>query len=110
MSSSRPHLTKAFVLKLLKNKYFIATTFILVWMLFLDSNNWIHQFNKYNKLQEMKAEKAYYKQKIKETREARKELMKNSESLERFAREEYFMKKPNEELYIITEPKKEGEN
>ncbi len=110
MSSFRPHFTRAILLNLLKNKYFIATTFILVWMLFLDRNNWIHQYNKYNKLQEMKAEKAYYKQKIKETREARKELMKNSESLERFAREEYFMKKPDEELYIITNPKKEAKN
>jgi cell division protein DivIC len=108
MSSFSAYVSKATVVKLLKNKYFIATIFILLWMLFLDRNNWIHQFNKYTKLQEMKAEKAYYKQKIKETREARKELMKNSESLERFAREEYFMKKPDEELYIITDHQKEA--
>lgn len=110
MRSFRALFSKAFILKLLKNKYFIATSFILIWMLFLDRNNWIHQLNKYNQLQEMKAEKAYYKQKIKETRKARKELMKDSESLERFAREEYFMKKPDEELYIISSPKKEAEN
>ena len=94
--------SRAHVLGFLKNKYFIATAIILTWMLFLDRNNLIHQFQKSMQLQELKAEKAYYKAKIKETRKARKELMKNKESLERYAREEYFMKKPDEELYIIT--------
>jgi cell division protein FtsB len=95
-------------LQLLQNKYLIATLAILIWMLFLDRNNLIHQVQKSMQLEELKAEKAYYKEKIQETREARRDLMKNSQSLERFAREEYFMKKPDEDVYIIVdEPKQE---
>lgn len=88
---------------MLKNKYFIATAAILIWMTFLDRNNLIHQVQKSVQLSELKSEKQYYKEKIKETQKARKNLMKNSESLERYAREQYFMKKPDEELYIVTE-------
>ena len=88
-------------LQILKNKYFIATFLILVWMTFLDSNNFIHRINKTMKLNELKAEKAYYLKKMKDAKAARKELMKSSESLERFAREQYFMKRKNEDLFIV---------
>ena len=88
-------------LPVIKNKYFIATILILVWMTFLDSNNFIHRINKSLKLRELQEEKVYYQRKMKETKEARRELMKSSESLERFAREKYFMKRKNEDLYVI---------
>ncbi len=90
-------------LQLLQNKYVIATVVILIWMLFLDRNNLIHQVQKSMQLEELKAEKAYYKEKIQETQKARQDLMKNRQSLEKFAREEYFMKKQDEDVYIIVE-------
>ncbi len=90
-------------LNILKNKYFIVTAIVLVWMTFFDSNNFIHIVNKTVKLQALKKEKNYYLEKMKETKKARRELMKNGESLERFAREKYFMKKPNEDLYVVIE-------
>jgi cell division protein FtsB len=94
-------------LQLLQNKYVIATVVILIWMLFLDRNNLIHQVQKSMQLEELKAEKAYYKKKIQETQKARQDLMKNRQSLEKFAREEYFMKKPDEDVYIIVEDENE---
>lgn len=105
MKTFNSYFTSTALLKLLRNKYFIATAILVVWMSFLDRNNFVHLFRKSRQLQELKTEKAYYKEKIRETKRARKELMKDSESLERFAREQYFMKKPNEDLYIITNPK-----
>lgn len=96
------------LLRIARNKYVIATTVIFVWMLFLDRNNLIHQFQKYSQLQELKAEKQYYKNKIKETQKARQDLMENSNSLERFAREEYFMKKRDEDIYIIVDQEKQN--
>lgn len=89
--------------KILKNRYFIAGFLILTWMTFFDQNNFIHRIQKSMQLHDLKEEKAYYKQKIKETKKARDHLMKNNRTLERFAREQYFMKKPNEDLYVIVE-------
>lgn len=90
-------------LDILKNKYFIVTAIILVWMTFFDSNNFIHLVNKSIKLQNIQEEKNYYLQKMKETKQARKELLKSSETLERFAREKYYMKKPDEDLYVVVD-------
>ncbi len=92
-------------LAILKNKYFIVTAIILVWMTFFDSNNFIHLVNKSVKLNKLQEEKAYYLQKMKETKQARKNLFKSSETLERFAREKYYMKKPDEDLYVIVDKK-----
>ncbi len=90
-------------LKILKNKYFIITLFIVTWMTFFDSNNLIHRIQNKLELQELKQDKRYYKQKIKETRQNKKELIRNKETLEKFAREQYFMKKDDEDVYVIIE-------
>jgi cell division protein DivIC len=54
-----------------------------------------------NKLRTLKNEKAYYEEKIKEVEKDRMELMGNKELLEKFGREKYLMKKPNEDIFII---------
>ncbi len=49
----------------------------------------------------LEAEKSYYQEKILEVKEEQQALMSNSEKLERFARENYLMRKPNEDVYVI---------
>ena len=83
--------------------YFIATVIFLLWMLFLDSNDFISQFKSTKRLQELEEEKAYYEKKIEEVEEDRKEVMGNDELLEKFAREKYLMKKKTEDVYVIEE-------
>ena len=83
--------------------YFITAVIFLLWMLFLDSNDFISQYKSTKRLQELEEEKAYYEEKIKEVEEDRKELMGNDELLEKFAREKYLMKKKTEDVYVIEE-------
>jgi len=45
--------------------------------------------------------KEYYEQQIKDVKQEKNELLTNKDSLERFAREQYMMKKDNEDLYVI---------
>ncbi len=54
-------------------------------------------------LNKLKADKTYYEEKIKNDRQKMKELMTDDESLEKFAREQYLMKKPNEEIFVVEE-------
>ena len=89
-----------------RNYYFITTAMFLIWMLFFDSNDFITQFQMSRQLSEKMDEKQYYLDKIEEVQKDRKELLSNPELLEKFAREKYLMKKPNEEVFIIV-PKKE---
>ncbi|WP_366139258.1 septum formation initiator family protein [uncultured Lutibacter sp.] len=72
----------------------------LVWMVFFDENSYLNhrEFNK--EIEKLKNEKEYYQNEI----NSDKELIKNlddKKELEKFAREEYKMKKENEEIYII---------
>lgn len=88
-----PRFTKSF--------YFIGTMIFLIWMLFLDSNDFISQYKSTQRLQELEEEKAYYEKKIGEVEKDRQELMGNDELLEKFAREKYLMKKKSEDVYVI---------
>lgn len=54
-------------------------------------------------LNKLKADKTYFEEKIKNDRQKMKELMTDDESLEKFAREQYLMKKPNEEIFVVEE-------
>jgi len=86
-----------------RNFYFLTGAFFLIWMLFIDTNDFFTQYKLRNKLKTLENEKAYYQEKIKEVKKEREELMSNDELLEKFAREKYYMKKETEDLFVIVE-------
>lgn len=86
-----------------KNFYFLSTVLFFIWMLFFDSNDLVTQYKLSKKLHDLESEKAYYEEKITEVKKDREELLSNKELLEKFARENYFMKKKTEDLYVIVE-------
>lgn len=86
-----------------RNFYFITAVIFLLWMLLLDSNNLIARFQLSSKLNSLENEKEYYEAKIKEVEKDRDELFGDRESVEKFAREKYFMKKEAEDIFIIEE-------
>ena len=89
--------------KLFRNFYFLSILFFLLWMIFLDSNDLISRFRLGTKAGALENEKEYYLQKIEEVDEDRHALFGNPESLEKFAREKYLMKKETEEVFIVVE-------
>lgn len=86
-----------------RNFYFISTVIFLAWMLLLDSNNLIARFHLSSKLNSLENEKDYYEEKIKEVEKDHQELFGDNESVEKFAREKYLMKKEKEDIYVIVE-------
>lgn len=89
--------------RIFRNFYVMATAIFLLWMLILDSNNLIARFSLTSKLNNLEAEKAYYEEKILEVQKDRDELFGDRESLEKFAREKYLMKKDSEDIFIVEE-------
>ncbi len=85
----------------LRNKFFLAATGFVVWMLFFDRNDLFTQWERKNELNEMKASKAYFARQIAENREISNALQFNASAIEKFARETYLMKKDNEDLFIV---------
>jgi cell division protein DivIC len=92
--------------KVFRNFYFIVSTLFLVWMLFFDSNDFVTQFKMRRELSDKEETKQHYLDKIAEVQKDRKELLSEPELLEKFAREKYLMKRPNEDVFIIV-PKEE---
>lgn len=89
--------------KAFRNFYIVTGLIFLIWMLFLDSNDFISRYKLTSKLRSLENEKEYYAEKIKEVEKDREELMGNRELLEKFAREKYLMKKNAEDIFIVVE-------
>ncbi|ATL46202.1 septum formation initiator [Chitinophaga caeni] len=90
---------------LFSNKYFIGTVAFIIWLCFLDRYNLIAQFELSAEKSKMEHQKEFYLSEIEKNTRERQELLSSPEKLEKFAREKYFMKKDNEDLYIIVPEK-----
>lgn len=90
-----------------KNKYAITILVFLIFLLFFDQNNILTQYGYRDQLNKLEAEKEYFNQEITKTRKELEELTKNPATLEKFAREKYYMKKENEEVFVFTDKKSE---
>jgi cell division protein DivIC len=89
--------------RVFRNFYVVSGIIFLSWMLFLDSNDFYSRFKLSSKLRQLENEKTYYEEKIKEVEKDREELFGDRESIEKFAREKYLMKKEHEDVFIIVE-------
>ena len=89
----------------LKNKYIFTLLLFFVWMLFFDGNDLITRIKLKIQLSKLKAEKVFYEQEMKKIEETNRQLFSSEETLERFAREKYLMKRDNEEIFLIVEKK-----
>jgi cell division protein DivIC len=87
----------------LRNKYVLTALGFLVWMLLFDQNNLIDRRKSTAEFEQLSEEKAYYTQKIEEDKRRIYELKTNTENLEKFAREQYLMKKDNEDIFVIVD-------
>lgn len=85
------------------NKYLIAFMVFSVWMLFIDDNNIFFLRKNVNKVKEYRVEKANFLEKIRKDSLQLKGMKDNAKNLEKFAREEFLMKKKDEDIFLIIE-------
>lgn len=88
----------AIIPKPLRNKYLLTLVVFLVWMLFLDKHNFMLQYNLASTCSNYEHEIVEYKEQIIQLKTDLKDLDKDQE---KYAREKYYMKKPNEEVFIF---------
>ena len=85
----------------LGNKYVLVSVFFVVWVLFIDSNSLLVWYSELREVAAQEKQKKYYRESILRADEKLKELSSNRDSLEKFAREEYFYLQDGEEIYVI---------
>lgn len=91
------------ILLYLRNKYVYTFLIFLVWMLFFDPHNFIDQVRLNRTLNELEMEKQYYISQIEKDQQASFELITDTLTLEKFGREQYLMKRDNEDIYLIVD-------
>ena len=91
----------------IRNKYILTILLFLIWIILLDSNNLITRFREMRELRKLRIDREYYVNKIEVDSRKLRELKTDNNNLEKFAREQYRMKKPDEDLYIILTPQED---
>ena len=86
-----------------KNKFLLAGAIFFAWIALFDSNSCYDQLKLKNEKAKLETERDFYLDKIKSDSVALLELKTNDKNLEKFARENYLMKKDNEDVYVIVE-------
>lgn len=86
--------------KFLSNKYVWVLLFFSTWMIFLDNYSYFDHRILDNQINELEDNKEYYQQEIRKDEKSIKQL-NNPGQIEKYAREKYYMKKVNEDIYII---------
>lgn len=85
----------------LRNKFIVVTGIFVVWMFFFDNNSIISQYRLQATLQELQDKKAYYQAEINQAEKDNRELFTDDKTREKFAREHYYMKKSDEEVFVV---------
>jgi len=90
-----------------RNKYLLTIIIFVVWILLLDSNNLIARYKEIRELRKLKTDREYFVKRIEDDKRKLHELKTDNQNLEKFAREQYRMKKPDEDLFIILTPQED---
>lgn len=84
----------------LKNKYVLVSILFVIWIAFIDQNSILTHIKLSNDIKEIKKDIEFYNEEIK----VDKKILNNLESkntYERIAREQYLMKRENEDVFVI---------
>ena len=88
------------ILNFLKKTYIIIIILFVIWMIFFDTNSLLMHFELNKKIKKLENQKTYYQNEIKKDRASINEIESDS-GIEKYAREKLFMKKENEEIFLI---------
>ncbi len=97
------------ILPILRNKYYVTLIAFVIWIVFFDSNN-IFEISRYRRdLVRLQHEKQFFLDETQKVNFQKQELFSSEKSLEKFARERYFMKRDDEDIFIFEPAAKEKE-
>ena len=86
--------------KYISNTYLYIGLFFIIWMLFLDTNSWLFHRKLDKELDNIKNNKKYYEEEFTKDEKLIK-VLEDTAGVQNYAREKFFMKKENEDVYII---------
>ncbi|MDQ1769636.1 septum formation initiator family protein [Labilibaculum sp. A4] len=91
------------ILRIVRNKYVITFLIFYFWLFFFDQHSVWERIGNEDTIESLEKEKAYFIEKIETDKNRIHELKTNRKNLEKFAREQYLMKKKGEDIFIMIE-------
>ena len=85
------------------NKYLLVLVVFGVIIVFFAEHNLISRWNTNRKIAQLEQEIKFHKEEIESNKRKMAELQSSDENLEKFAREQFLMKKDDEDVFIIKE-------
>ncbi|MFK7934791.1 MAG: septum formation initiator family protein [Saprospiraceae bacterium] len=82
----------------LRNRYYITLLLFFGWLIFFDKHDFFTQWELQQSLENLQFDKVYYQEQIGEVKEKKQDLELNQE---KYAREKYYMRKKNEDVFVI---------
>lgn len=94
------------------NRYTIISVCFIIWMIFFDQNSYFTHLELDKQINNLERDENYFKTRLEEEEKKLKVLTENPAEIERIAREKFYLKKDNEDIFIIQEEthKKTQEN
>ena len=89
------------IFKIASNKYVLAVVIFVVWISFFDRNDLFTQWDRKQELNKLETSASFYESEIITTKNDLTNLTNNSATLEKFAREKFYLKRQNEEIFIV---------
>jgi hypothetical protein len=86
-----------------QNIYVVLLVVFLVWISFFDSYSILSVLGSRRRVHALRTQQEYYTKRIAAERQRLHELRTDRENLEKFARESYYMSRPNEDVYVVGE-------
>jgi len=90
-------------IKVFRNKYLLSIVIFVVWVSFFDRNDLFTQYDRKQELQKLETSAEFYEKEILTTKKDLMELNTNPAVMEKFAREKFYLKRPNEEIFLVTD-------
>ncbi|MBI1183286.1 septum formation initiator family protein [bacterium] len=91
------------LLQVAKNKYFLVAAFFLIWIGFFDQNDWLSRRSIDKEIDKLEEDKAFFSAEVERLKKEEKTLRESDAELEKYAREQFYMKKEGEDLFVIVE-------
>ena len=89
------------ILSLLKNKFFIVTIVFVIWVVFFAQYDIICLRNQQAELKEMNEKINYLEKEVDRLRIEKESLKNDPKTVEKYAREKYFMKADNADVFML---------
>lgn len=86
---------------LVKNYYIIATLAFIVWISFFDTDNLVSQYAQRKEMNQLLQQKKFYTEEIQRMKNLSAALTTDMSAMEQYGRENYLMKRPGEDIFLV---------